>query len=43
MDQYYPTFKAFNYPELARRISQKEFKEAVNLAKKAGLRRLYRE
>jgi putative pyruvate formate lyase activating enzyme len=33
MDQYYPCFKAFEYPELSRRISQKEYQEAINLAK----------
>jgi len=31
------------YPELSRRISQKEYQEAIALAKKAGLKRLYRE
>lgn len=43
MDQYYPYAKASQYPELSRRISQKEFREAIELAKKAGLKRLYRE
>lgn len=38
MDQYYPAFKVFQYPELSRKISQKEFDFAINLAKKAGLR-----
>lgn len=41
MNQYYPCFKASLHPELSRRISQKEFKAAINLAKKAGLKRLY--
>ena len=43
MDQYYPYARASQYPELSRRISQKEFKAAIELAKKAGLKRLYRE
>jgi len=43
MDQYYPTWKAFQHPELSRRISSKEYQEAINLAKKAGLKRLYGE
>ncbi len=41
MGQYYPAYKASQYPELSRRISQKEFKIAINLAKKTGLKRLY--
>jgi putative pyruvate formate lyase activating enzyme len=43
MDQYTPYFQAFDYPELSRRITQKEYQTANNLAKKAGLKRLYRE
>ena len=43
MDQYYPYAKASQYPELSRRIYQKEFREAIELAKNAGLKRLYRE
>ncbi len=43
MAQYYPYFKASQYPELSRRISQKEYEAAINLAKKAGLKRLYPE
>ena len=43
MDQYYPYAKASQYPELSRRISQKEFREAIELAKNAGLKRLYPE
>lgn len=41
MDQYYPTWRAFNYPELSRRITKEEFEEAIKLAKKFGLRRIY--
>jgi len=43
MDQYWPYWKAFQYPELSQRISQKEYQEAINLAKKVGLKRLYKE
>ncbi len=40
MDQYCPYAKASQYPELSRRISQKEFRETIELAKKAGLKNL---
>ncbi len=40
MDQYRPCYKAFDYPELSRRITNKEFKEAIKLALEAGLKRL---
>jgi putative pyruvate formate lyase activating enzyme len=43
MDQYYPTWKAFDFPELSRRINEKEFKEEINLAKKFGLKRIYQD
>lgn len=41
MDQYYPYYKAFQYPELSRRITKAEFERAIKLAKKFGLNRLY--
>lgn len=41
MDQYYPCYKAFEYPELSRKITKEEFQEVVSLAKKIGLKRLY--
>ncbi len=41
MDQYYPCFKAFKYPELSRRITEKEYQDVIDLAKKLGLKRLY--
>ncbi len=41
MDQYWPAYKAKNFPELSRRITSKEFEEAVKLAKKYGLTHLY--
>jgi len=40
MNQYRPCYKANEYPPLDRRITSKEFTEAVNLALKAGLTRL---
>lgn len=39
MDQYYPTNKADQYPELNRRITPEEFQETLSIAKKAGLHR----
>jgi putative pyruvate formate lyase activating enzyme len=41
MDQYWPAYKAYQYPELSRRITEKEFQEAINLAKKFELKRIY--
>ena len=40
MDQYHPCYKAFQIPNLARRISTVEFQEAIELAHEAGLNRL---
>lgn len=39
MDQYYPTNKASQYPEINRRITSEEFQEAIKFAKKEGLLR----
>jgi putative pyruvate formate lyase activating enzyme len=36
MDQYYPTYLAYRYREIARRIKPEEFKEAVAAARKAS-------
>jgi putative pyruvate formate lyase activating enzyme len=41
MDQYWPAYKAYQYPELSRRITKEEFQEVINLAKKFGLKRIY--
>lgn len=38
MEQYRPCYKANRYPELARRINEKEYFEVVDYAKKLGLR-----
>lgn len=40
MDQYYPCYKAYEHPPLDRRITGKEFAEAIALAREAGLTRL---
>lgn len=40
MAQYYPCFKAYDYPPLDRRITQDEYKKAVKAAREAGLSRL---
>ncbi|BAF59109.1 MAG: radical SAM protein [Pelotomaculum sp.] len=41
MDQYHPAYRAFEHPELSRRITAKEYREALEAARKAGLRRVY--
>ena len=40
MDQYHPCYKAFDNPPLNRRLTNKEFEEAVRMALEAGLRRI---
>ncbi len=40
MDQYYPCFKAFGNPPLNRRITEKEYGEAIRMAMEAGLTRI---
>ena len=40
MDQYYPCFKAPEYPPLNRRITRGEFFEAVETAKRHGIKRI---
>jgi len=42
MNQYRPAWKANQYPELSRKITDEEFEGAISLAKKAGLKRIYR-
>ncbi|MGQ9478388.1 MAG: radical SAM protein [Candidatus Bipolaricaulia bacterium] len=43
MDQYHPCYKASDYPELSRRITQEEYDEVVKLAWSLGLRRGFPE
>lgn len=40
MRQYRPEYKAFEYPELARRLKRSEYTKAIQLARKYGLNRL---
>jgi putative pyruvate formate lyase activating enzyme len=40
MDQYHPCFKAFDHPLLNRRITAKEYTEALDMAIKAGIKRI---
>jgi putative pyruvate formate lyase activating enzyme len=40
MAQYSPVYKAYDYPEISRRITGKEYKKAVNRAKAVGLTNL---
>ena len=42
MDQYYPCYRADEYPLLARPISNAEYKDALKLAEQYGLQRLDR-
>ena len=40
MSQYRPMYKAFDYPEISRRITREEYSEALTWAKEAGLTNL---
>jgi len=40
MDQYRPCYNADEYPELNRKITKKEFEEALNIALRYGLKRI---
>ncbi len=40
MDQYHPTYRASEFPELNRRISPQEYEQAMEYAHLAGLKRL---
>jgi putative pyruvate formate lyase activating enzyme len=37
MSQYTPMYKAFDYPEISRRITKQEYRDAVGWAREAGL------
>jgi len=39
MEQYHPCFRAYEFPDIARRITLDEFLEAKKLARNAGLYR----
>jgi putative pyruvate formate lyase activating enzyme len=40
MSQYNPTYKAFDYPEISRKITHEEYSDAVGYAKASGLTNL---
>jgi putative pyruvate formate lyase activating enzyme len=40
MDQYYPAYKSDRYPEIHRRITEDEYRAALDAAREAGIRRL---
>jgi putative pyruvate formate lyase activating enzyme len=40
MSQYRPMYKAFDYPEISRRITREEYEDAVNWARESGLTNL---
>lgn len=40
MDQYHPCYKAFGHPPLDRRISAREYREALDYAIRAGIQRI---
>ncbi|MCK4447604.1 MAG: radical SAM protein, partial [Candidatus Marinimicrobia bacterium] len=40
MSQYRPMYKAFDYPEISRGITRKEYSEAIRCAREAGLTNL---
>jgi putative pyruvate formate lyase activating enzyme len=40
MSQYRPMYQAFDHPEIARRLRRREYEEAVEWARAAGLTRL---
>ncbi|HDH96435.1 MAG TPA: hypothetical protein ENF73_01755 [Proteobacteria bacterium] len=39
MAQYYPSYRAWDYPPLDRRITMTEYYEAVQIAREEGIRR----
>jgi putative pyruvate formate lyase activating enzyme len=40
MEQYHPEHKAFDYPEISRRITDAEFRQAIGWARAASLTNL---
>ncbi|UCG84737.1 MAG: radical SAM protein [Gemmatimonadota bacterium] len=40
MSQYTPTYKAFDYPEISRRVTHQEYREVVEYAEQVGLTNL---
>ncbi|HWP01730.1 MAG TPA: radical SAM protein [Methylococcus sp.] len=42
MDQYFPCYRAYDYPPLARSITAEEYRQALEIARRCGLQRLDR-
>lgn len=42
MSQYYPAYRSADCPDLGRRITNTEYRAAVNVARQAGLTRIYK-
>jgi len=40
MDQYHPCYKAFDHPPLNRRITSREYEQALKMAQEVGLKRI---
>jgi putative pyruvate formate lyase activating enzyme len=40
MDQYHPCYKAWDHPEISRRITSLEYEQAVACARRAGIKRI---
>jgi putative pyruvate formate lyase activating enzyme len=40
MSQYRPMYKAFDYPKISRRVTRREYNDAVRWAREAGLTNL---
>ena len=40
MSQYTPTYRAFNYWNISRRITRQEYSDAIRWAREAGLGKL---
>ena len=40
MNQYHPCFRAFETPPLNRRITDREYRDAIRMAQDAGLKRI---
>ena len=41
MSQYIPMHKAYNYPDINRKLSLEEYNEVINFAKELGITNIY--
>lgn len=41
LSQYWPSYKAYKFPEIMRRITREEYKKVIDYAKKIGIKNLY--